>query len=196
MTTGKSLKYKTNSPHATAWATDVGRLILNCSSLELESIMWLVQMGEQTSKASISGFSKLRFDKRMKMAVALIESRSHDRRWRKETLRAWRRMAEIAKVRNQAAHNPLFFAWMSPDESGAPDHIGFPAMRKGTSELLSLTKIRSAVNESAQVCAALAALRGEWCHLRDQRKVPPLRNATIWQRVRAYWLTRPHICGE
>lgn len=41
------IKYATDSSHAKVWAEPVGKLILNFAGLELESLLWLVQMSEQ-----------------------------------------------------------------------------------------------------------------------------------------------------
>jgi hypothetical protein len=55
------LQYAVDSPHIYGWAERIGRIIMNSSALELESVHWLVQMTERHEDA---GFFFIRPSKR------------------------------------------------------------------------------------------------------------------------------------
>lgn len=170
------LKSSVNLPHMKPWAERVGKVILNFSAIELESIQWTIQM--QDAIGSVKKIANIPFAKRVNTLMDYVQHRSASVRWRKASLRAWNSALQLAKIRNQISHNPLIFGWHDPSEPGEPDMIGIPGIRGRKTHsgevLLSPKTVTSAIDEMTTVSLELERLRHEWCALRDQGKVPQL----------------------
>jgi hypothetical protein len=184
------LKYAIDSPHTRPWTERIGKIIVNFSALELESIRWLVQLSEQHQ--SIGTFVATPFAARITQVTGHIEARSTSSRWRKESLRAWNDALKLAKIRNRIAHNPVMFAWNNPAETGEPDFVGIPSMRKAgfaaKETLLSKATADRSTNEMVALIHKLEALRVEWCDLRDKGQAPAAQVVLIitrWDYMKA-----------
>jgi len=167
------VKYAMNPTFIESWAPRVGKLILNFSCLEFESYLWLVQMSEQPER--IQEFTTKRFKSRGDAIIQFVEVRAFSDQWKIDAHTAWCAAIELAKLRNQIAHNPLVFGWADEAEEGEPDFIGVadrqapkqPAKAKGP--FMSKADIDLALNRIAELVQQLASLRLEWCKLRDER---------------------------
>ena len=183
-----NLKYAVDSPHTRPWAERIGRIIMNASVVELESVNWLVQLTERHEDASRI-FGQV-FKTRTVEIERWIEMRGGtDKAWRRKALRAWNDARRLAAIRNQVAHNPLSFWWKDAREQSEPDFVYIIAMRgagrkpKGMLERYAADK---AGDELAALAQQLAVLREQWCARRDQGLVPPAAEPTeLWRRVRA-----------
>jgi hypothetical protein len=182
------LKYAVDSPHTRPWAERIGRIIMNTSAVELESVLWFVQLTERHEDAS--RFFGQVFKTRILEIERHIEARgSTDKGWRRKALRAWNDARRLAAIRNQVAHNPLSFWWKDSKEQGEPNFVYVIAMRgagRKPKDMLERHAADKAGNELAALAQQLAVLREQWCAQRDQGLVPPAAEPTgFWRRVRA-----------
>ena len=163
------IKYAIDSPVTRHWAERVGQLIINFSSLEFETYMWLVQMSEQPER--IPDFAKQKFAQRVTLINRYIEDHGYTAKWKTESLVAWTEALELAKLRNRIAHNPLTFAWTNKAERGEPDYIGVTEMQgldpPKDGPLLSKASIERSINQIIVLIKRLELLRQEWCGCRD-----------------------------
>ena len=165
-----------DSPHSKPWIERIGKIVLNFSALELETLLWLVQLSEQPDR--MSSFTEMPFANRAKQVMQALDARSIGPKWRKASLRAWNDSLKLAKIRNHLAHNPLMFAWRGPAQVGEPDIIGIPNLRvRGTSHplwTLSKADVDKSINDMLLTATKLGALRSEWCSARDNGLAPPV----------------------
>lgn len=168
------IKYATDSTHAGSWAPRIGKLILNFASLEFESYLWLVQLSERHE--AIPEFAGKRFRSRVGDIKKFVDQRAFSDDWKNRALEQWEISLELGKLRNRIAHNPLVFAWSDDAEQEEPDLIGIADMRArephGETEgpLMSRENVDATINRIAGLVQRLAALRNEWCNIRDARK--------------------------
>lgn len=191
----RRLQYAVDSPHTRGWAERIGRIIMNASGIELESVEWLVHLTARHEDASY--FFGQKFNSRIVQIERCIEVRSADKVWRRNALRAWNDVRRLAGIRNQVAHNPLAFWWKDPAERGEPDSVYVMSMRgagRKPKEKLGRRQADEAGDELAALPQRLAALREEWCAQRDQGLVPPAPEPEeLWRRLRARvhrWIDR------
>lgn len=163
------IKPAIDSPHLKGWATRIGQLVLNFSSLEFESIQWLVQLND--GEGDIQKWVQKPFAERIRGLLLTAAKRKLNDSWLEEANKSWGEALEIAKLRNRVAHNPLVFGWSDPDEKGPPDHIGIVGMRITnpdiTEVLLSTASIDASVNAIVALFRKLEPLRISWCENRD-----------------------------
>lgn len=183
------IKYAVDSPHVRPWTERIGKIILNFSGLEFESVNWLANLAEVDDLHPVF---MMPFASRVQEVMRQIEARASSARWRKEALRAWNESLHLAKVRNQIAHNPVVFAWRTCLEVGEPDFIGIPATRTrgklSKHRLLSRAKADQTINEAAALAERLEKLRKEWSELRDKGHVPAVSPApSLCRRLLRRW---------
>lgn len=181
------IKYATNSPHTQAWIERIGKLMLNFSAIEYESILWLVQLSER--EFEIEAIGRMSFASRATQVMRHADERKLSNGWRKKTLRNWNDALKLAHLRNQVAHNPIVFGWSQLPEAGSPNVLGVPNIRAGSARkarwLLSTEHADKSINSMVDIAKSLADLRIEWCAARDQGKVPPVKIApSLWYRLR------------
>jgi hypothetical protein len=182
------LKYAVDSPHTRGWPERIGRIIMNFSALEQESVHWLVQLTERHEDAG--GFFVQTFNTRTVEIERCIEVRGTNKVWRRKALRSWNDARRLAAIRNQVAHNPLAYGWKDSAERDEPDFVYVVSMRgagrRKRTEMLGRHEADKAGNELAALAQRLAALRSEWCTQRDQGLVPPATEPKgRWHRVTA-----------
>jgi hypothetical protein len=192
------LKYAVDSPHTRGWAERIGRIIMNFSAVEMESVHWLVQLTERHEDAS--RFFARTFNARTVEIERCIQVRGMDKVWRRKALRAWNDARELGGIRNHVAHNPLAYWWKNPVERGEPDFVYVASMRgagRKPREMLERGKVDKAGDEIAALTQRLAALREEWCAQRDRGLVPPAAEPKeLWLRLRARvhrWIDRASL---
>jgi hypothetical protein len=181
------LKHAINSRHTQQWIERVGKLILNFSAIELESIHWYVQLVER--EFEIKSIVEIPFASRVTKVMRHVDERKINGRWRKQSLKRWNEALKLAHLRNQVAHNPIIFGWSEIPEVGEPNVLGIPNMRARRASnakwLLSTEHADKSINSMVDVVKELAELRVEWCTARDQGKVPPVKVAPpLWYRFR------------
>lgn len=168
------IKYATDSTFAASWAPRIGKLILNFACLELESHLWLVQLSERVER--IPEFGRKRFRSRVDDIKEFVGQRAFSDDWKDRALEQWEISLELGKLRNRIAHNPLVFAWTDDAEQTEPDLIGIADMRarephgETQGPLMSREDVDAAINRIAGSVQNLAALRKEWCTIRDAKK--------------------------
>jgi hypothetical protein len=180
-------KHAINPSYTQPWVERVGKLILNFSVIELESIHWFVQMSER--EFEIQSIVEIPFASRVTQVMKHIEARKTNDKWRKQSLRKWNEALKLAHLRNQVAHNPIIFGWSNLPETGEPNVLGIPNMRaRRTSKakwLISTDHADKSINSMVEISKTLAELRIEWCTARDQGKVPPVKTSPpLWCRLR------------
>lgn len=181
------LKHSVNSPHTKPWIERIGKIVLNFSVLELESIHWLVQLSEESE--NIKQFVETPFAARVSRLMKHVDNRSINAKWRKASLRAWNDSLKLAIVRNQVAHNPIVFGWHNPAEIDEPDFIFIPNLR-GSGSInkewsLSKTTADKCTNDIVAVVQKLAELRSEWCRARDDGNAPSIHiKPTPWTKLK------------
>jgi hypothetical protein len=82
------------------------------------------------------------------------------------------------------------YGWNDPAERGEPDFVFFAAVpkagRRKRKDMLGRHEADKAGNAIAALPQRLAALREEWCALRDQGRVPPATEPEkFWHRLRS-----------
>lgn len=180
-------KHAVNSPHTQPWIERVGKLILNFSVIELESIHWFIQLSER--EFEIQSIVEVPFASRVTQVMKHIDERKTNERWRKQSLRRWNEALKLAHLRNQVAHNPIIFGWSHLPEADKPDVLGIPNMRAHRTSkakwLLSTDHADKSINSMVEIAKSLGELRIEWCAARDQGKVPPVKvPPPLWYRLR------------
>lgn len=169
------IKYSVDSKHTEPWILRVGKLVVNFSALEMESVHWLVQLTEEAARGA--EFAAIPYKARVSHLLKLAEARSSGTSWKKGMAKAWNRTVALAHTRNYVAHNPVVFGWTGTTESGPPDLVGIPnirgASRKGKNNILTLKEADIAINEIVDLAQALARFRQEWCAARDKGEVGP-----------------------
>ena len=181
------IKQSINSVHTRPWVERVGKLIVNFSAIELESINWFVQLAER--ELEIKAIIELPFSSRVTQVMRHIDERKTGSLWRKRSLRTWNEALKLAHLRNQVAHNPIIFGWSKMPEAGEPDILGIPNVRaRNPSEakwLLSTDHADKSINSMVEIAKTLAELRIEWCAARDQGKAPPVRvQPHLWSKLK------------
>ena len=120
---------------------------------------------------------KERFRSRVETILKLVEKRAFSDKWKGQAIEQWGRTLEFAKLRNRIAHNALIFGWSDDAEEGEPDSIGVVDMQakkpdSGThGPLMSRQSIDAGIQQISILVQQLAALREEWCAIRDQGNV-------------------------
>jgi len=180
-------KQAINSQYGQQWIERVGKLILNFSVIELESIHWLVQLAER--EFEIKAIVDTPFSARVTQVMRHVDERKMNDRWRKQSLRAWNEALKLAHLRNQVAHNPITFGWSELPEVGEPNVLGIPNTRarraSNANWMLSTEHADKSINSMVEIAETLAELRIEWCAARDQGKVPSVKAAPpLWYRFR------------
>jgi hypothetical protein len=152
-----------DSPHTESWLAPIGKLVVNFGALELESYLWigLLSDGTQIDWALCKRF-KSRVDR---IILQLLPEKVTEAEVASDSTRQWDEAIKIAKFRNLVLHSPLVFAHSMPDESGPPDVIGMPDLRKlgqanPIQPLAKLSDINSAVNRIVACATRLDQLRG------------------------------------
>ena len=167
------IKHAIDAPFSSAWVTRVGKLILNFGVLELETHLWLVQLSEAPEK--IPQFTKLWFSDRVRLIQEFAEKRAYSDDWKSKSLELWNEALNHAKFRNHIAHSPLAFGWNGESEKGEPDFIGVVNLQRRDATqnpLASKDEMDGAINAVVSLATRLAALRSEWCSVRDAKDVP------------------------
>jgi hypothetical protein len=180
-------KHSINSAHTRPWIERVGKLILNFSVIEMESIIWFVLLSER--EFEIKTIVEVPFSARATQIMRHIDERSTGSAWRKRSLRAWNEAHKLAHLRNQVAHNPIIFGWSNGIEEGEPNVLGIPNLRARSASkaewLLSTKRADESINAMVLVAKTLAELRIEWCAARDQGKAPSAKvRPHLWHRLR------------
>jgi hypothetical protein len=170
------IKYAVDSKHTEPWILRIGKMVVNFSALEMESVLWLVQLAEEPSRGP--EFAAIPYKARVSTLRELAKARSMGSSWERRMGKAWERTVALASLRNHVAHNPVMFAWSSGIESGTPDLLGVPNIRgagkRKKKGLLSLHEADAAINEVACLAQELANFRQEWCVARDHGNVAPV----------------------
>lgn len=181
------IKQSIDSVHTKPWIERVGKIIINFSAIEMESIIWFVHLSER--ELEIKAIVDMPFASRITQLMRHIDDREIGVRWRKHSLRNWNETLKLAHLRNQVAHNPISFGWSNSLEVGAPNILGIPSLRARNSAkaqwLLSVDKADESINEMVAIAKSLEVLRVEWCAKRDQGKVPPVKvQPSLWYKIR------------
>jgi hypothetical protein len=192
-------KQSINSVHTCPWVERVGKLILNFSVIELESIHWFVQLSER--EFEIKAIIEIPFASRVTQVMRHIDERKTGSQWRKRSLRTWNEALKLAHLRNQVAHNPVIFGWSKTPEVGEPNILGIPSVRARSSSkakwLLSTDHADKSIDSMVVIAKTLAELRIEWCAARDQGKVPPVKvQPRLWYRLKRHVNMAMHIFNE
>jgi len=180
-------KQSINSEHTKPWVERIGKIILNFSVVEMESILWLVQLSER--EFEIKTIAEMPLASRITQIIRHIEERTIGVQWRKKSLRAWNEALKLAHLRNQVAHNPVIFGWSKVPEVGIPDILGIPNLRAASSKKaqwqLSTDNADKSIDEIVAIAQSLEKLRIDWCAARDQGKAPPLKIApSLWYKFK------------
>ena len=158
-------KHSINPEHTQHWFERVGKIVLNFSAIEMESIFWFVHLSER--EFEIKKIAESSFTSRVTQIINHVDERTIGVKWRKKSLRAWNEALKLAHLRNQVAHNPIIFGWSIASEVGVPNLLGIPNLKARNSKnaqwLLSTEKADKSINSMASIAQTLAELRIEWC---------------------------------
>lgn len=160
-------RYKGNvvdHPATMDLAFNVGKVILNFGQIE----MLLIELAEIVSRdpESYQKALSLQFRDRVALVRNLTEASHLPQELRQQLLTELTRVEELAKLRNDLAHNPCILVWKDgSDRSGPPDAIGIPLMRtlrgKVTREVqtVSIDAVKRAVDEINEGAVRLSKVR-------------------------------------
>ena len=95
----------TRNAQVEIWAKSIGGFLLNFGVLELDSILWIRNLGGVA--AGQSGLKK-GFGDRIDIVIALIRKSDWTQDRKQSALDLWLEVKTLAKTRNTIAHNPLF----------------------------------------------------------------------------------------
>jgi hypothetical protein len=144
------------------WVIAIGRFILNFGAVEAQTYFWLLQLRDVTELPEADTAAPFAPRARaIKQLVALTGFAPQDIERADEL---WDIAVEHARFRNRVAHNPIFFGWHSPDESGPPDFMTVVDLGHGLrpdytgDASISLTTLNAQVDAVAQLARGLYEL--------------------------------------
>ncbi len=141
-----------DDPNTIQWADQIGRMLLNFGTVELQVFFWLETLSDDSEE--VIKASKIQFSQRLHRVIKLVKQKGFNKEDEEKILEILRHTEELSKFRNSIAHNPLLFSWVGREPDGKPDNIGVPSFRKSKSDntaftivpLCSLEKLKRAVD--------------------------------------------------
>ena len=145
------------------WVWAIGKLIVNFSSVEFLSYMWIDNLSEGPDLHEKA--IKQSFGDRVGVIKGLIEDTGVSAELKKEAIELWDAALSMAGVRNMVAHNPIGFHWDGEEGDRPPDRIAIPIMRevggasgKEAPTITSLVKLNEAVDMIAELAQSIESM--------------------------------------
>jgi hypothetical protein len=157
--------YVVDHPSTAEFKTLIGAAILNFGMTE----MLVIELAEIVSRDSTQ-YQKalsLLFTKRAELVRTLTKKSKLSQELKKRLLTELSRAEDLAKIRNELAHNPCMLVWNKKDNSGPPDAIGIPAMKtmkgKPTRQVhtIPIAALKLAVDQLALGAQGLSKVRDD-----------------------------------
>jgi hypothetical protein len=151
-----------NPAHTVPLAHAIGGFLVNFGSIELSADAWIHALA--TDSIAAEELHKLNLGKKLHAIQRFLDAGRLPAAFADDARRAWKDVARLSELRNQVAHNPVFFGWRGEKQEGPPDFSGVPDRRKGikregpTPGLIPLSEIQAAQNESATLAQQLLSL--------------------------------------
>jgi hypothetical protein len=151
-----------NPKHTRPLADAIGGLLVNFGWIELSADAWLHCLS--TDSLAAKELHRLPLSRKIQTIQRFLEARRLPAEFAQESAEAWKAVAQLAEVRNQVAHNPVFFGWRGEERDGPPDFAGVLDRRKGvkrageTPGLIPLSELADAQNSAAALAQQLYAL--------------------------------------
>ena len=169
---GRSI-FKVNHSVTGPWFNAIGQLMLNFGALEFVTNYGIYQLAKDELLHDIS--VGMPFTKRLKLLEQLIERQESPPLMKQQLKTSCKKMGKLSELRNAVAHNPLVFGWNDPEESGTPDFIGIPNVKKlkrskaRSVPLTNLRELNTAIKETASLAQFLEAKLDELIALSQQK---------------------------
>jgi hypothetical protein len=171
-------RFLINLPHGEPFVRAVGRLIINCGSLEWTIYGWIAGLAEDPALLEVS--VDLTLGRRIDLAQRLAERRDTTEEQRQKAADAWRKARDVVELRNLVAHGPLAPGWRAGNEQGPPDFIGIPSLRAlktggaGAVKAVVIEGLERGADEAASVVVTLRELLDEIsaCPVKDEPSRP------------------------
>ena len=96
------------------WATLIGGFVINFSSLEFETYLWIDALKGEKARDEAR---KMKFWVRRKIIVDAISGLTWSTEEKQQALDLWKRASELAELRNTLLHNPITFKRVSDQDS-------------------------------------------------------------------------------
>jgi hypothetical protein len=116
-----------NDPALAPWIDAIGKLIVNFTSIELVTYVWIDKLGDPTLHHSSLGRP---FARRVDTICELIRRSSAPDSVKANAESMWAKAKAISEFRNNVVHNPVACTWRTRPASGPPDFIAIPLMRE------------------------------------------------------------------
>jgi len=147
--------------------------MLNFGALEFVTNYGIYQLGKDELLHDISIL--MPFTKRLKLLEQLIERQVSPPQMKQQLKTSCKKMRKLSELRNTVAHNPLVFGWHDPKESGTPDFIYIPNVKKlkrskaYSAHLINLPDLDAAIKETASLAQFLEAALDQLIKLSQQK---------------------------
>lgn len=162
----RKIEYAVNIPQVYEWAVQIGKLMINYSALELEIDRWLIHLSERVyTDAHITKERSRGFQQKHKEVMKLARRRSPSDEWLGKAVERLKRAKEIADVRDQVAHAPLFSLLNEPHNRGLESSRIPPTPRQrqaGRVAHLEYKGLQTAVDDAVVVVQDLGNLLQQW----------------------------------
>ena len=166
-TTGRAFGgFVPENPEAEHWVRAIGKLVINFTSVEFLSFVWIDTLGRDPLLHEVA--LERPFAARLDLINRLIDRIEVPDEAKDAAKSAWAEAKKISELRNQVVHNPIAFTWKTRGAEGPHDFIGIPELRKlrrnesGIVPSISLAQINHAVDYivdlAPRIHATLAAL--------------------------------------
>lgn len=148
-----------NPQHTRRLANAIGGFLVNFGAIEMQADAWLHSLA--TDSLAAEELHRLPLGKRLHVIQRFIEEERLPSSLAAEALVLWKSALSLVELRNQVAHNPVFFGWHGDERDAPPDFAGVVDKRKGarrndpTPGLIPLAEIEAAQNETAALAQKL-----------------------------------------
>jgi hypothetical protein len=151
-----------NPQHTRPLADAIGGLLVNFGWIEVLADAWLHCLS--TDSLAAKELQGLRLNRKIESIRRFLTAGRLPAEFAQESAETWKAVAQLAEVRNQVAHNPVFFGWRGEERDGPPDFAGVLDRRKSiqrvgdTPGLIPLSDLTDAQNRSAALAQQLGDL--------------------------------------
>jgi hypothetical protein len=135
---------------------------VNFGGIELHVDSWIHALA--TDSVAAEEIHRLSLSKKLHAIQRFIDAGRLPREFADEAREAWKDVGRLSEIRNQVAHNPVFFGWHGDERDDSADFAGVRDRRKGVKRegpmrgLIPLSEVQAAQNESAAIAQQLFTL--------------------------------------
>ena len=147
--------FQVDHPAPTKWTGEIGKLIVNFGGLEFLVAGWIVALSHK-NEIVLDLASELTLSRRIRLILDLLPTSGLDSDSMNAADSLWKEVQRLSELRNKVAHNPIVFGWHGKEQTGEPDFIGIPNLKKRTLDpLVDIKELKEAVNASTRIAQQL-----------------------------------------